>query len=61
MREDLFRKLAPLCIIKGFVEAEDPPASFQTVPCHLQLIHRMHVLNVHFDAGPIWRLRSPHV
>lgn len=61
MCEDLLRKLSPLRFIKRLVEAEDSPASFEAVPSHLQFIHRMDVLNVQFDAGSIWCLRSPHV
>ena len=61
MSEHLLRQLSPLCIIESFVKAQQPPASLQTIPCQLQFVHRVDVLDMQLDARSVGRLRSPHV
>ena len=59
--EDLLREPAPLALVERLVEAQEPPAAFEAVAGHLELVHRVHVLHVKLDAGAVWSLGSPHV
>jgi hypothetical protein len=49
MSEDLFCESTPFCLIKRGVEAEEAAAALEAVAGHLELVHGMHILNVHFD------------
>lgn len=61
VRENLLGQLSPFCLVKRFVEAEQPPTSLQAISGHLELVHCVHVLDVHFDTWAVGCLRSPHV
>lgn len=61
MREDLLGQPPPLRLIEALVKAHDPPAALQAVPRHLELVHRVDVLDVQLDARPVRRLRCPHI
>jgi hypothetical protein len=61
MRENFLDQLAPFALLKSLIETQDPPASFQTIPRHLQFVHRMHILYMHLETWSIRRFRRPHV
>lgn len=61
VREQLLQQLPLLLSLPLAVEHTDTPTSLQTVTGHLELVHRMNVLNVTLDAGSVGRTRSPHV
>jgi hypothetical protein len=61
MCEQLFRQSSPLRLLKRRVEAQDPTTPLETIPGHLELVHRVHVLHVELDARPIRRLGRPEV
>ena len=61
MCEHLLRELAPLALVKGLVETQDPSAPLQTVARHFELVHGVDVLHVHFDARSVRRLRRPQI
>ena len=61
MREHLLREPPPLALIKRLIKAHDPAAALQAVPRHLELVHRVHVLDVQLEARPVRRLRRPEV
>lgn len=61
MREQLFRQSSPLGLLKCRIEAQDPTTALETIPGHLELVHRVHVLHVQLDARPIRRLGRPEV
>ena len=61
MREQLLRQSSPFCLLEHGIEAQDPPTAFETVPGHLELVHRVHVLYVQLDARPVRRLGRPEV
>ena len=55
------RQLSPLCLLKALVKAQEPSATLQTVPGHLQFIHGVYVLYMHLYTGPVRRFCCPHV
>ena len=59
--EQLFRQSSPLRLLKRRIEAQDPATALETVPSHLELVHRVHVLYVQLDARPVRRLGRPEV
>ena len=61
MCEQLFRQSSPFRLLERRVEAQDPATAFETVPGHLELVHRVHVLYVQLDARPVRRLGRPEV
>lgn len=61
MREQLLCQTSPLGIIEALVKAQQPTAPLEAIPRHLQLVHRMHILDVQLDARSVRRLRGPHV
>lgn len=61
MREQFFRQLPPFRLLERCIEAQDPATAFKTVPCHLEFVHRVHVLYVQLDARPVRRLGRPKV
>ena len=61
MREDLFCEPSPFRLFKCCIEADNSSAALQTVSSHLEFVHCVDVLHVHFDTGTIRRLGSPHV
>ena len=61
MREHLLHQPPPLCLPKPRIKTHDAPTPLQTIPRHLQLVHRVHVLDVQLEARPVRRLRRPEV
>jgi hypothetical protein len=61
MREQLFRQTSPLRLLKRRIETQDAAAALETIPSHLELIHRVHVLHMQLDARPVRRLGRPEV
>ena len=61
MREEFFRQFSPLGLLECPIKAQQPSAPLQTVTGHFQLVHRVDVLDVKFDAWTIRSFRSPHV
>ena len=61
VRKDLLRQSAPFAILKRLVKAQQPPTALQAITRHLELVHRMHVLDVQLEARPVRRLRRPEV
>ena len=61
MCEQFLREPSPLRLFKRRVEADNPATTLETVPRHLELVHRVHVLHVQLDARPIRRLGRPEV
>lgn len=61
MRKYLLREAPPLALVKRLVETNDAAAALQAVPCHLELIHRVHVLDVHLETRPVRCLRRPEI
>jgi hypothetical protein len=61
MSENLFRQSTPLCFLETLVKAQDSSAPLETIPRHLQFVHRMHILHMHLYARPIRRLGRPEV
>lgn len=61
MCEHLFRQSSPLSLFKRFVEAENAPATLQAIAGHFEFVHRVHVLNQHFNARSIWCFCCPEV
>ena len=61
MCEQLLRQSPPLRLFKRRIEAQDPTTALETVPSHLELVHRVHVLYVQLDARPVRRLGRPEV
>lgn len=61
MSEHLLCQTTPLCVIKAFVKAYDATAAFEAISCHLEFIHGVDVLDVHFDTRTVWRLRRPKI
>jgi hypothetical protein len=59
--EQLFRQSSPLCLLKRRIKAQDPATALETVPSHLELVHRVHVPYVQLDARPVRRLGCPEV
>src|SRR6267142_1915937 len=41
--EQLFRQSSPLCLLKRRIKAQNPATALETVPSHLELVHRVHV------------------
>ena len=52
---------SPLALIKCRIEADNPATAPQAVARHLQFVHRMDVLYVHPNAGPVGTLDCPHI
>jgi hypothetical protein len=46
MGENFLRQSSPFSLIKGLIKTEDASTPFQAIASHLQLIHRMHILDV---------------
>jgi hypothetical protein len=61
MCEQLFRQSTPFCLLERRIETQDPSTALEAVPCHLELVHRMHVLHVQLDARSIRCLGCPEV
>jgi hypothetical protein len=61
MCEQLFRQSPPFCFLKRCIEAQDPTTALETIPGHLELVHRVHVLYVQFDTRSVRRLGRPEV
>jgi len=61
MGEEFFRQSSPLGILERLIKAQQPPASFQTIARHLQLVHRVDILDVEFDAWAVRGFCYPHV
>lgn len=61
MCEDFLSQFAPLCLIESLVKGKQAAASLETIPGHLQLVHRVDILYVHLDTRPIRCFCSPHV
>lgn len=61
MCEDFLGQSPPLCVSKCLVETQYPSTPLQTVPSHFQLVHGMHILNMHFNTRPIGRLCGPEI
>ena len=61
MRENLFCQTTPLRFIKTGIKAQETSASFEAIASHLELVHGMDILYVHFDRGAVGSLGSPHV
>ena len=61
MREDFLGQPAPFGFVKRFVEAQNAPATLETVTRHLEFIHSVDVLYKHFDTWSIRSLYRPHV
>ena len=61
MREHLLGEAGPLALVKRSIEADEPAAAPEAVPGHLELVHRVHVLDVQLEGGPVRRLRRPEV
>jgi hypothetical protein len=59
--EQLFRQSSPLALIKCRIEADNPATAPQAVARHLQFVHRMDILYVHPNAGPVGTLDGPHI
>lgn len=61
VRQHLPQQLPLLITIPTSVEANETSASLQTVPRHLQLIHRVDVLHVTLDRRTVRRSGKPEV
>ena len=61
MCEHLLRQPAPLSLLERLVKAQEPPAALQAVPGHLELVHRVHILDKHLDAWAVWCFCGPEV
>jgi hypothetical protein len=61
MCEQLFRQPSPLGLLKRRVEAQEPTTALETIPGHLEFVHRVHVQHVQLDARPIRSLGRPEV
>jgi len=59
--KQLFRQPSPLALIKCRIEADNSTTAPQAVARHLQFVHRMDVLHVHPNAGPVGTLDCPHI
>lgn len=61
MREHLLDQPPPLRLLESPTKAQQPSTPLQTIPSHFQLVHRMHVLDVHLHGGPVGRFSRPEV
>jgi hypothetical protein len=61
MCEQFLRQPTPLRLLERRIETHNPAAALETIPRHLELIHRVHILHVQLDARPIRRLGGPKV
>lgn len=61
MRKHLLNQLPPLRLLKASTKAQQPSTPLQTIPSHFQFVHRVHVLDVHLDRGPVGRFGRPEV
>lgn len=61
MCEQLFRQSPPFRLFKRGIKAQDPATALETIPCHLELVHRVHVLYVQLDARPVRCLGRPEI
>lgn len=61
MRYKLLHQFPMLILIPASIETNNPSRSFQTVTCHLQLVHRVDILNMALHGRPIWCSSEPHV
>lgn len=61
MRQHLPQQLPLLITIPTSVEANQASAPLQTVPRHLQLVHRVNVLHVTLDRRTVRRSGKPEV
>lgn len=61
MCEQLLRQSPPFRLFKRGIKAQDPATALETVPSHLELVHRVHVLYVQLDARPVRSLGRPEI
>ena len=61
MCKQLLDELPVLVRVECLVKAQDSPTPLETISSHLELVHRMHILDVHLDTRPIGSLGSPHI
>ena len=61
MGEHLLHQSPVLALVPRSVKDDDTPASSEAVSGHLELVHRVDVLNVKLARGPVGRSRKPEV
>lgn len=61
MCEYFLHEFPVLVAIKSTVKRQYTTAPFETVPRHLELVHRMNILHMHLDARAVGRFSGPHI
>lgn len=61
MTEHFPHQTPALLALPRAVKDDQPPAPLETVARHLELVHRVQVLHVAFDARAVRRARQPEV
>ena len=61
MCEDFLGQSPPLRLLEALVKAQKSSTPLQTIPRHLELVHRVHILYMHLDTRSIRRFRGPEV
>lgn len=61
LSENLLGQPPPLRFVEPLIKAQNTPTTLETISSHLELIHRMHILNMHFYTGSVRRFGSPEV
>jgi len=59
--EHLLHEPPMLALVPTAAEADDPPRALEAVARHLELVHRVDVLDVELGRGPVGRLGGPEV
>ena len=61
MCEQLLRQSSPLRLLKRRIKTQDPATALETVPCHFEFVHCVHILYVQLDTRPVRRLGRPEI